>query len=123
MAVNSTAVRRSSAAQVVIDQVAARLNLTPGEFVAAMEKIKGADHYWVSMDAGDTLILLQGKMDYPAGFVLLGNGTACYRISKTGSCAGTRGVGCGCGSASAGKAGPEPAAVQQVKQLSGEVDL
>lgn len=123
MAVNLTAVRRSAAAQVVIDQVAARLNLTPGEFQAAMEKIKGADHYWVSMDAGDTLILLQGKMDYPTGFVALGNGTACYRISKTAVVLGREASVAAAVRRLQEKSGPEPAAVQQVKHLSGEVDL
>jgi hypothetical protein len=123
MAVNLTAVRRSSAAQVVIDQVAARLNLTPGEFDAAMEKIKGADHYWVSMDAGDTLILMQGKMDYPTGFVSLGDGTACYRISRTAVVLGREASVAAAVRRLQEKSGPEPAAVAQVKQLSGEVDL
>lgn len=123
MAVNLTAVRRSSAAQVVVYELAARLNMTPGEFQAAMEKIKGADHYWVSMDAGDTLILLQGKMDYPTGFVSLGDGTTCYRISKTAVVLGREASVAAAVRRLQEKSGPEPSAVVQVKQLSGEVDF
>ncbi len=123
MAVNMTALRKSPAAQSLIGQVTTRLNMTPGELEAAMEKIKGVDHYWASFHADDTLLLLQGKMDYPTGFVSLGDGMTCYRISKTAVVLGHQASVAAAVQRLQQKAGAEPADLQQVKQLGGEIDL
>jgi hypothetical protein len=123
MAVNLTALRKSPAAQSLIEQLTTRLKMTPGELEAALEKIKGVDHYWASFDSGDTLILLQGKMDYPTGFVNLGDGLTCYRISKTAVVLGHEASVAAAVQRLQQKAGAEPADLEQVKQLGGEIDL
>lgn len=123
MAVNLSALRKSPAAQSLIQLVTARLNITPGELEAAIEKIKGVDHYWVSMKGDDTLILLQGKMSYPTGFVSLGDGMTCWRISKTAVVLGHAAPVAAAIQRLQHPADTEPAGVQQVKELGGEVDL
>lgn len=123
MAVNLTALRRSPAAQSLLEQLTTRLNITPGELEAAMEKIKGVDHYWVSFDSDDTLILLQGKMNFPTGFVDLGDGMTCYRISKTAVVLGHEESVAAAVRRLQQKGGAEPTDILQVKQLGGEIDL
>jgi len=123
MAVNVTALRRSPIAQSLIQQLTARLNITPGELEAAMDKIKGVDHYWVSFNSGDTLFLLQGKMDFPTGFVDLGDGMSCYRISKTAVVLGRQASVTAAVQRLQDRAGAEPADLRQMKELGGEVDL
>lgn len=123
MAVNLTAMRKSPSAQLLIRQLTARLNMTPGELEAAIGKIKGVDHYWVSFHGDDTLTLLQGKMNFPAGFVSLGDGMTCYRISRTAVVLGHEASVAAAVQRLQQKGGDEPAGPRQVKQLGGEVDL
>jgi hypothetical protein len=48
-----------------------------------LRQVGDVEQAWLSIRSHDFLALLQGRLNFPAGFVQLGNGMASYRISRT----------------------------------------
>jgi hypothetical protein len=81
--INAAALRQSSTVQRLLAQLTGPLQLKQSDLESRMAQAREIDECWISLRAGDPLILLQGRMDFPAGFVTMANGMASYRISKT----------------------------------------
>jgi hypothetical protein len=52
-------------------------------FGSQLRQLGEVEQAWLSIRSGDFLGLLQGRLNFPPGFVQLANGMASYRISRT----------------------------------------
>jgi hypothetical protein len=83
MAIHVASLRQSSTLQELVARLPEPLQVNAQNIGGTLKQIGEVDQAWLSMRSGDVLTLLQGRLNFPPGFVQLGNGTASYRISNT----------------------------------------
>jgi hypothetical protein len=81
-AINVLALRESPTVRALLQQLATPLQMQPSELDNFLARGEGVNQVWISMRAGDSLMLLQGPAQFPPGFVQIGNGMTSYRIAK-----------------------------------------
>jgi hypothetical protein len=83
MAIHVAALRQSSTLQELVARLPEPLQVNATNVGSTLKQIGEVDQAWISMQSGDLLTLLQGRLNFPPGFVELGNGMTSYRISST----------------------------------------
>lgn len=82
VAINFGALRRSPTAENLWSQIVAALNLDTS-LVSSLSQLGELDQIWLTVHGGDVLVLAQGHLRVPDGFVRLTNDLTCWRISST----------------------------------------
>ena len=80
--INAASLRQSATLRALLTQLAAALQVKPADLDATLAQTVDVDQYWISFHSGDALLLLQGRMNAPAGPTALNNGSTVYRISN-----------------------------------------
>jgi hypothetical protein len=83
MAIRASALRESPILQDMLAQLPPALQADAQKIGNAIRQLGEVDQAWLSTRSGDYLLLLQGRLNLPAGFVAAGNGMTSYRISST----------------------------------------
>src|SRR5262249_25568851 len=83
MAIDVAALEQSSVLRQMLTRLPEAVQVNARNFAGQLKQIGEVEKAWLSVRSGDFLALLQGRLNFPAGFVQLGNGMASYRISKT----------------------------------------
>jgi len=81
--INAAALRDSATLHWLAQRLSGPLQVKPEELEARLAQTRGIDQCWVSLHSGDVLLLLQGRLDYPEGFVRMPDGMSSYRISRS----------------------------------------
>jgi hypothetical protein len=80
--INAASLRQSATLRALLAQLAAALQVKPADLDATVARTVDVDQYWISFHSGDALLLLQGRMNAPAGATAVSNGSTVYRISS-----------------------------------------
>jgi hypothetical protein len=83
MALRVADLRHSATLQELLAQFPEPLQASARDIERRLTQLGELQEAWISVRAGDFLVLFQGRLNLPSGFVQLGNGTASYRISNT----------------------------------------
>ena len=81
--IDVAALRQSQTVRNLLAKLAAEPQIAPAELDKMLAQASGVDQAWLSLRAGDFLLLLQGRLELPPGFVKLPNGMTSYRISNS----------------------------------------
>jgi hypothetical protein len=83
MAIDVAALQQSSVLQQMLTRLPEAVQVNARNFAGQLKQLGDVEKAWLSIRSGDFLALLQGRLNFPPGFVQLANGMASYRISKT----------------------------------------
>jgi len=123
LGINAAALRQSTTLRSLLAQLAAALQMKPAELESTLAQTGDVDQCWMSIRSGDALLLLQGRMNAPDGFVNLANGMTSWRISKTAVVLGTQASVRAAVQRLQGPAGIEAAGARQMKELAADNDV
>ncbi|MBV9670841.1 MAG: hypothetical protein JOZ43_07810 [Acidobacteriales bacterium] len=80
--INVASLRQSPALHALLAQLAATFKIDPAELDRQLSQVNDVDQCWVSIRSKDVLVLIQGHVNLPAGFVQQPNGMTSYQLSK-----------------------------------------
>jgi len=83
MAIHVAALGQSATVQQLFARLPESVQVNAKTFARQLKQIGDVDEAWLSIHSGDILGLVQGRTNFPQGFVQLANGMSSYRISKT----------------------------------------
>jgi hypothetical protein len=83
MAIHVAALGQSATLQQLFVRLPEAVQVNAKIFAAQLKQVGDVDEAWLSIRSGDVLGLVQGRTNFPQGFVQLANGMSSYRISKT----------------------------------------
>jgi ABC-type uncharacterized transport system YnjBCD ATPase subunit len=83
MAVDVAALGESDILQEILKRLPEAVQVNAKNFASQVRQVGEVEQAWLSIRSGDFLILFQGRLNFPPGFVQLRNGMSSYRISKT----------------------------------------
>ena len=83
MAVDVAALGESAILQELLKRLPEPVQVNAKNFASQLRQVGEVEQAWLSIRSGDFLILFQGRLNFPPGFVQLRNGMSSYRISKT----------------------------------------
>jgi len=83
MAIDVAALGQSTILQEMLTRLPEPVQANAKNFGRQLKQVGGVEKAWLSVRSGDFLVLLQGQLTFPPGFVQLANGMASYRISRT----------------------------------------
>jgi hypothetical protein len=83
MAIDVAALGKSTTLQEMLTRLPEPVQVNAKNFGSQLRQLGEVEHAWLSIRSGDFLGLLQGRLNFPPGFVQLANGMASYRISRT----------------------------------------
>lgn len=123
MGVNTAALRQSSTLRALLTQIAPALQVKPADLESHLDETKDIDQVWLSGAGNDSIILLQGRTNFPSGWTTMDKGTMAYRISKTAVLVGKEPSVLAAAQRLSKPAGAESAAVRQMRQMGVDNDL
>jgi hypothetical protein len=83
MGINAAALRQSPMLRSLLVQLAPALKLSQDDVDSELAQTGDVDQFWISMHAGDTVLLLQGpRVIAPAGPTRVSNGMVAYGVSR-----------------------------------------
>jgi hypothetical protein len=83
MAIDVAALGKSTTLQEMLTRLPEPVQVSAKNFGSQLRQLGEVEQAWLSIRSGDFLGLLQGRLNFPHGFVQLANGMASYRISRT----------------------------------------
>lgn len=83
VAIDVAALGQSTILQEMLTRLPEPVQVNAKNFGSQLRQLGEVEQAWLSIRSGDFLGLLQGRLNFPPGFVQLANGMASYRISRT----------------------------------------
>ena len=116
--VDVAALRESQTVRDLLAKLTGALQISPADLDRVRVHGGGIDQAWLSIRSDDCLLLLQGRLELPAGFVKLPNGMSSYRISNTAAVLGREKSVIAAVQRLKTRTSAQPPAMQEIRQLS-----
>ena len=83
IAIRAAALAQSPLLRELLARFPRSFQMNAQKATSTLAQLGALDEAWISIRSGDFLALLQGRLNFPPGFVQLGNGMTSYRISRS----------------------------------------